>query len=67
MTIKIQERLHWRRSVGFILNCDQISHIVLVFSICNFEQVNPGWEGNHIDCKSQTLLMYLQYSDNVES
>ena len=31
LTIKTLERRHWRRSGVFIVNFEQISHIVLVF------------------------------------
>ena len=31
LTIKIPERRHWRRSGIFIVNFEQISHLVLVF------------------------------------
>ena len=35
---------HWRRSGISIVNFEQISHLVLVFSIVNFEHVIAGWE-----------------------
>ena len=38
LTIKI-----WRRSDVFIVSFENISHLVLVFFIVNFEQVNVGW------------------------
>ena len=31
LTIKTPEWRHWRRSVVFIINFEQISHVVLVF------------------------------------
>ena len=40
LTIKTPE---WRRSGVLIIYFEQISHIVLVFSIADFEQVNVGW------------------------
>ena len=33
LTIKTPQRCHWCRSVAFISNCEQISHIVLVFPL----------------------------------
>ena len=41
LTIKTPER-YWRRSGVFIDNLEQISHIVLVFSLFRFEQVNAS-------------------------
>ena len=32
-----------RCSIVFIVNFEQISHIVLVLFIVDFEQINPGW------------------------
>ena len=38
-------RRHWRRSGVFIVNFEDISHLVLVcVSIVNFEQENAGWK-----------------------
>ena len=37
LTIKTPERRHWNRFGVFIVNFEQISHIVLVF-------LNVGWE-----------------------
>ena len=36
--------LKWRHSGVFIVNSEQISHVVLVFPFYKFEQVNAGWE-----------------------
>ena len=33
----------WRPSGAFIVNFEQISHIVLVFLLFGFEQVNADW------------------------
>ena len=43
LTIKTPERRQWRGSGVFIVNFEHISHLVLVVSIVNFEQVNAGW------------------------
>ena len=43
LTIKTQERRHWRRSGVFIVTFEHISHLVLVFLFVNFEQVNVNW------------------------
>ena len=43
LTINTSERRHWRRFGSLIVNFEHISHLVLVFSIVNFEQVNAGW------------------------
>ena len=43
VTIKLPERRHWCRSGIFIVNFEQISHIVLVF-IVDSEQANAGWD-----------------------
>ena len=45
LTIKTTERCHWRRSVVFIANFEQVSHCSSV-SIVDFEQVNTGWAAN---------------------
>ena len=42
-TIKAPERHYWRRSFVFIVNFEQISLIVSVVSIVDFEQLNAGW------------------------
>ena len=42
LIIKTQERRHWRRSGVFIINFEEILHIVIV-SIIDFEQVNVSW------------------------
>ena len=43
LTVKTPPELRqWRRSRVFIANFEQISHIVLLFKIVDFEQVNPG-------------------------
>ena len=34
---------HWRHSGVFIVNFEHVSHLVLVVSIVNFEQVNASW------------------------
>ena len=39
-TIKTLERRQWRRSGVFIVNIEQISHIVQNVSVVDFEQVN---------------------------
>ena len=44
LTIKAPKRRHWRRSGVFVVNFLHISHIVLVFSIVNFEHAIDGWE-----------------------
>ena len=33
LTLKTTEQRHWRRSGVFNVNCEQISHIVVVFSL----------------------------------
>ena len=43
LTIKTPERRQWLGSGVFIVNFEHISHLVLVVSIVNFEQVNAGW------------------------
>ena len=44
LTVKTPERSQWRRSGVFIVNFKQISLIVLVSIVVDFEQVNTGWE-----------------------
>ena len=39
--LTIKTRRQWRRSGAFIINSEDISHLV---SIVNFEQVNVGWD-----------------------
>ena len=43
LTIKTPERRYWRCSGVFIVNFEHISHLVLVFLLFNFEQVNAYW------------------------
>ena len=43
LTIKTLEGRHWRHSDVFIVNFEQILHIVLLFSTDDFEHVNAGW------------------------
>ena len=38
LTIKTPERRHWRRSDVFIVNSEQISHLVLVFLLITFSR-----------------------------
>ena len=40
LTIKIPEQPQWRRSGIFIVKFQHISHLLLVFFIVNFEQLN---------------------------
>ena len=40
LTVKTTERRQCRHSVVFIVNFEQISRIILVFLLSNFEQVN---------------------------
>ena len=40
LTTKTPEQRHWCRSGVFVINFEQIEHIVLVFSIVDIEQVN---------------------------
>ena len=42
LTIKTPERSHWCHS-GVFINFEHVSHLVLVVSIVNFEQVNASW------------------------
>ena len=41
-TIKAPEQRQWRRSSVFIVNFEQILHILL-FPFADFEQLNSGW------------------------
>ena len=43
LTIKTLEGRHWCRSDAFIVNFEQILHIVLLFSTDDFEHVNMAW------------------------
>ena len=43
---KVNNRRHWRRSSVFIVNFERISHLVLVFLLLTFEEVNAGWEAS---------------------
>ena len=43
LTVKTLEGRHWRHSDVFIVNFEQILHIVLLFSTDDFEHVNAGW------------------------
>ena len=45
LTIKPPERRHWRRSGGFIINFEHISHLCSSVSIVKLKHVNAGWEG----------------------
>ena len=38
----------WRRYGVFIVNFENISHIVLVFFIVDFEQLNASWEKGNL-------------------
>ena len=38
LAIKTPERRHWRRSGAFIVNYEQISHIVLVFPLTTLNE-----------------------------
>ena len=38
LTIKTPERRHWRRSGVFIVNCEHISHFVLVFLLLTLDR-----------------------------
>ena len=43
LTIKTPERCQSRRSCVFIVNFEHISHLFVVFSNVDFEQVNVSW------------------------
>ena len=38
----------WRRSGVFIINFEQISHIVLVFLLLTLNNLNAGWERSEL-------------------
>ena len=40
--LKTTERHHWRRSVVFIVNFEQISHIILVFPLLTLNKQMPA-------------------------
>ena len=44
LTTKTPQRRHWQRSGIFIVNFEQILHIILVISIDDLEQVNAACE-----------------------
>ena len=52
LTKKTPERRQWRRTGIFIVNCEQISHIILVNSVADFEYVN-AWR---VICTIQRVL-----------
>ena len=41
LTIKTPEQVHWRRSGVFIVNFEQISHIVLVSRLLTLNNLTP--------------------------
>ena len=47
---------HWDFSVVFSLNCEQISHIVLMFPWMT-EQVNADWDMNNLFLILLSLLL----------
>ena len=49
LIIKPPERRQWRRSGGFIVNFEHISHLCSSVSIVNFEHVVAGWANSSID------------------
>ena len=42
--LKYFQSFHWRRSGVFIVNFEHISHLLLVFLLLTFEQVNVCWD-----------------------
>ena len=61
---KTPERRHWRRFRVLIVNFEQISHVVLVYFIVDFEQVSAGWEGSQYltQRRIQNPIEYLRWS-----
>ena len=43
LTTKTAERRQWPRSSAFIVNFEHISHLFLLLSIVDFQQVNVSW------------------------
>ena len=50
--MKTPERRQCRCSDLFIVNFKHISHLVLVFLLLNFRQVNAGWESKSSNKKT---------------
>ena len=42
LTIKTPERRQWRRSGVFIVNCEHISHFLLVFLLLTLSRLMPA-------------------------
>ena len=52
---------HWRRSAVFIVNFEHISHLCLVFSIVDFEQLNVSWEAVTCGVLVKNLLNFAKF------
>ena len=57
LTIKTPKRRQWRRSGVFIVNFEQISHIVLGFPLLTLNKAMPA--GEHMDQIKSRILMYF--------
>ena len=63
LTIKTPLRRQWRRSSVFIFNLERISHLLLLFRLFYFEQVNVSWvwsrmaaSSNLSNCKINEII-----------
>ena len=55
LMIKTQIQCHWRRSGVFIVNFEDISHLVLVFLLLTFNIQLPTENTSYISCKLYCL------------
>ena len=62
---KVNNRNVWCRSGVFIVNFEYISHLVLVFLLLNFEQVNADMEAAYKNLKNKCIK--IRVNSNIET
>ena len=62
LTVETPERRQGHRSGVFIFNLEQISFIILLFSVVNFEQVKADWNSDVL----QVILLSSSYDYSLK-
>ena len=55
---------HWRRSGGFIVNFDYVTHLVLVLLFFNFENVIADWV-NQFYLKNPSYITKMIFTNEI--
>ena len=63
--MKKKERWKWLHSVDFIVNFEQVSHIILGFQLLTFKQLIPNGTPQNTTSK-YTFYFYIEQTDFVQ-